>query len=274
MLIGMRNAILAGVARVENPYYEDNLIAQWDGIWNAGLGVHNDNATTWKDLAGSYDVYTNAADCNGTFTANGLMCHGDKLAAKGDLNNILPFNVNAEIEVVVTFPSQVTTASNFTMFYFHGGGQGSNDASAPSASRNVLWIDTRAQYSRFGTAFIGGGYALYRFRDSIAAGVHSIRYPKCPYRGSYGGVTVADRPWVDNAHMGTTLNANGGTAWNGGGNRITFGGGQASDDSILQLAFDGFVINAIRWYSSVLTTEQRQRHYAADVARFGVPASS
>lgn len=261
------------VPSVENPYYEENLIAQWDGIWNAGLGVHNDNATTWKDLAGSYDVYTNAADCNGTFTANGLMCHGDKLAAKGDLDNILPFNVNAEIEVVLTFPDAVTTSSNFSMFYFHGGGLGSNEPSASNASRNVLWIDTRAQYSRFGTAFIGGGYALYRFGNSIPAGVHSIRYPKCAYPGHYGSI-VENRPWVDNAQMAKNVAAQGGTAWNGGGNRITFGGAQAADDSILHLAFDGFVINAIRWYSSVLTPEQRQKHYAADVARFGVPSAA
>ena len=28
----------------------------WDGEWNAGGGVHDPNATTWKDLAGSNDL--------------------------------------------------------------------------------------------------------------------------------------------------------------------------------------------------------------------------
>lgn len=37
-------------------YVQDNLIAHYDGIDNAGVGVHDANATTWKDLKGSNDV--------------------------------------------------------------------------------------------------------------------------------------------------------------------------------------------------------------------------
>ena len=33
-------------------YVQDGLVAMWDGIENAGWGVHNPNATTWKDLCG------------------------------------------------------------------------------------------------------------------------------------------------------------------------------------------------------------------------------
>lgn len=37
-------------------YVQDGLIAMWDGIENAGWGVHDPNATVWKDLTGSgYD---------------------------------------------------------------------------------------------------------------------------------------------------------------------------------------------------------------------------
>ena len=35
-----------------NAYIQDGLIAQWDGIENAGAGQHNASATTWKDLKG------------------------------------------------------------------------------------------------------------------------------------------------------------------------------------------------------------------------------
>lgn len=31
----------------------EHLIAQWDGIDNAGTGTHDPNATVWKDLVGS-----------------------------------------------------------------------------------------------------------------------------------------------------------------------------------------------------------------------------
>ena len=32
-------------------YVQNGLIAMWDGEWNAGLGVHDPNATTWVDLS-------------------------------------------------------------------------------------------------------------------------------------------------------------------------------------------------------------------------------
>ena len=36
----------------KNPYITDGLVAWWDGIWNAGLGVHDSNATVWRDIIG------------------------------------------------------------------------------------------------------------------------------------------------------------------------------------------------------------------------------
>lgn len=37
------------------PYVTNGLIAMWDGEWNVGLGVHDANAMTWKDLVGDRD---------------------------------------------------------------------------------------------------------------------------------------------------------------------------------------------------------------------------
>ena len=43
-------------------YVQDGLIAQWDGIDTVGTGVHDPNATVWKDLAGqNYLTLTNSA---------------------------------------------------------------------------------------------------------------------------------------------------------------------------------------------------------------------
>lgn len=39
-----------------NPYVTDGLVAQYDGEWNAGGGVHDAAATVWKDLAGNCDA--------------------------------------------------------------------------------------------------------------------------------------------------------------------------------------------------------------------------
>ena len=53
MLIGMRNAMLAGGGLSAKSYVQDGLVAMWDGIENAGLGVHDSNATVWADLTGN-----------------------------------------------------------------------------------------------------------------------------------------------------------------------------------------------------------------------------
>jgi len=37
-------------------YVQEGLVAMWDGIENAGWGVHDANATTWKNLIGSGDA--------------------------------------------------------------------------------------------------------------------------------------------------------------------------------------------------------------------------
>ena len=39
-----------------NPYITDGLIAMWDGEWNAGYGVHDTSAQTWKDIVGDNDI--------------------------------------------------------------------------------------------------------------------------------------------------------------------------------------------------------------------------
>lgn len=37
------------------PYVTNGLIAYWDGVWNAGLGIHDAEATVWKNLCGTND---------------------------------------------------------------------------------------------------------------------------------------------------------------------------------------------------------------------------
>lgn len=56
---GEKSATGGGVGW-KNPYVTDGLVGMWDGEWNAGPGVHDPNATTWKDLSGNgQDCYQN-----------------------------------------------------------------------------------------------------------------------------------------------------------------------------------------------------------------------
>lgn len=49
-----------GMWRSARAYVQDGLIAMWDGIENAGWGVHADLSDTWMDLVGGYNL-TNAS---------------------------------------------------------------------------------------------------------------------------------------------------------------------------------------------------------------------
>lgn len=70
----------AKAAPTAKSYVQDGLIAMWDGIENAGWGVH-DAATTWKDLSGNdYDLVIQ----NGVWQGNSLFCNNVELAAKRD----------------------------------------------------------------------------------------------------------------------------------------------------------------------------------------------
>jgi hypothetical protein len=62
-------------------YVQSGLIAQWDGINNAGTGTHDPTATTWKDLKGSLDMTLTdkgswTADGNALFCNNGAGAQG------------------------------------------------------------------------------------------------------------------------------------------------------------------------------------------------------
>ena len=66
---------------------QEHLIAQWDGIDNAGTGVHNPNATTWKNLAGGgYDLtLTN----NAAWNAEGRALVVDGVIASGRVGVVI-----------------------------------------------------------------------------------------------------------------------------------------------------------------------------------------
>ena len=93
MLIGARNAMAAGGKLSAKSYVQDGLVAMWDGIENAGWGVHDPNATVWKDLVGNKDITL----AGGIFDANALICSG--LQYGGHNDNIVEA---AQIELIAT----------------------------------------------------------------------------------------------------------------------------------------------------------------------------
>ena len=82
MMLGARTGSWAksgdGVPTARD-YVQNGLIAMWDGIENAGWGVHDGVATEWVDLVGGADFTLTE---NGSFDESSFVCNG--LSAKGD----------------------------------------------------------------------------------------------------------------------------------------------------------------------------------------------
>ena len=72
----------ADTAYDSSSYVQSGLIAQWDGIDNAGTGTHDPNATVWKDLVGNLDM-TLTAKGSWTFDGNALQVAGGGAGAQG-----------------------------------------------------------------------------------------------------------------------------------------------------------------------------------------------
>ena len=66
-------------------YVQDGLIAMWDGIENAGAGVHDANATTWVDLIGGIELSILAG---GTWGDSYLETDGANLAVQQSSNSL------------------------------------------------------------------------------------------------------------------------------------------------------------------------------------------
>jgi len=71
--IGLRNILCQDIPQEYVPastYVQDGLIAMWDAIENVGWGMHDSNATIWKDLIGSNDLLC-PSKSNGYFSRDG-----------------------------------------------------------------------------------------------------------------------------------------------------------------------------------------------------------
>ena len=83
MMLGARTGAWTksgGGTPTARDYVQDGLVAMWDGIENAGWGVHDPNATVWKDLVGEFDLTINL---NAFFSQYGLCSDDNSFVTKG-----------------------------------------------------------------------------------------------------------------------------------------------------------------------------------------------
>ena len=221
-------------------YVQNGLIAMWDGIENAGWGVHDPNATVWKDLSGKGNDFTIE---HGVFTSDALDSEvnsmNDNVQAcaveSAEIQTALRNNI-LTVEIV----SQTLAMNNRRGLF----GLTSKTSFITSAGMYYVsisgfpgWICWRGSYrlnvqnfsTKRTTSFVFSGTTsefytdgLYKAKNTSGTGSNSV--------GSFGLNTV-----------GT----------NGGKGRIIY--------------------NSVRLYSRAITAEEIAANYAVDTARFNLP---
>lgn len=213
-----------------NPYITDGLAQQYDGIWNAGGGIHADASTIWKDLVGTNDATltqyaTIAPDC--------LQIHGRSGYAasyRGDITDEYTIEAVVLCQIPVDNAPRITAESPYPSLYF---------ASRQLAETWVAFygqsLDTILSRNSLIDRTIRRTYAV-TFSDSLVTGYVDGAF--------YGSLPTVSKPSsVVTATFGNRLSGNRG--------------------------FNGEYC-AFRRYSRALTPDEIAANYAVDKARFGL----
>lgn len=137
LAFGIACICVAAAARgAVDGYVQSGLIAHWDAIDNVGTGVHDANATTWKDLTGLHAdmVFPNGTLIGGNYYD--MAKSGVSGGTGGYVTNIADIatalvNKNCTVEIVCDFRSQVEDGTIFCCY-------------ESTASKRLLWVRSNA----------------------------------------------------------------------------------------------------------------------------------
>ena len=242
-LLGMRAEVQAasGAALSARAYVQDGLVGMLDGIENAGWGVHNASATSWKDLAGTIGDF--AVDSCAQFQADGLK----KISA----------GVMAGVGSGASKPNNLKTIEAAV--------SGANSV-LPNATDYIIpvYVD-RNQY----IAFNWNGSTRQMSFDSIGGG-NGWRTSETPdavtYSVAYTPFSKANGFYVNAAHPdGYAFSDSYGDDL--GTTAIHLGARELSSSRIDTKAYN-FTVNALRFYTRELTEDEVKQNYLIDAYRF------
>ena len=227
----VRNGAWAKSGYTAKDYVQDGLIAMWDGIENAGFGVHDSGARTWKDLIGVHDFILPAGISFGEDCALFTKSVGKEQSWGFYKNEILTIEVCGK---------HTSTTVGFA-FQFSDG---------VSGERLFAYLSTNNR----GFQFMSQGNTMNRpafgIRWSVAATFFAT--PTSNYRQKETFYNGQSSPM----NTGTT-------GW--GAKRACIGYYSNKDT----YAFVGEICS-VRLYSLAITSAQVAANYAIDKARFGL----
>ena len=234
---------LAGVLPIADAYADSGLVARWDAIDNAGTGVHDPNASTWKDLVGGNDLTivpdVGSAWTNGTAfymnTIENAKCPAYGKSAASDYKTIEIVYKKAPSNGRILFCGGVAT--RYVVFDY-------TDTEAPFVNAQVYFDgakDTRhtvvgdLEPTSLAAVYDDSGAVVDIYRDGAE---------------SDAGSKPANAWSVD-----------------GNSQQVRLGCRSINPDSANRQGWEGEVYT-VRLYDRVLTAAEISRNYAIDRARF------
>lgn len=224
-----RSAKAAPTAR---SYVQNGLVAMWDGIENAGWGVHDASAATWKDLAGNRDLVLGSA----------ATVHDNYIAT-------------AEASPITVPSDEIDGVQTIQVCVHYCGNSGSAIISVK-----------RGQYIRM--AKVGGSYNIYaNGNKSTGSASHSIIGTATKTNDvtlTATGPWMAQNKFYQNDEDRTAL---GESNWWRIRNGLVMGVSYGDNSTFGNFAS----IYSVRLYSSALTAAEIAANYAIDKERFNLP---
>ena len=246
-MVAVTAVSFTGLAATALDYVQDGLIAHWDGVENAGNGVHDSSATTWKDLAGNYDL---SLLPKGSWSADGrsLSVYG----AAAVCSNSLPAYKTIEVVYKMANPKG-------NILFASGGTAQVNDFHFIAFNRSGETSGTTGYFS--GAWKVPSPHVVWDSFDPSAVRSMAATYNNGEAYAANGNVAAVYADGV------ARNDGSADTAWGLGDGHIMIG------DRAEAGAYPWFgEVYTIRIYSRALSAEEIAANHAIDVARFYAPA--
>jgi hypothetical protein len=216
-------------------YVQDGLIAMWDGIENAGWGVHDPNATEWVNLGSIGSSGNLIPNVGFSFESNHIKCDGSNVNTWAARSAGPTFGIYDTI--------WIDTKGVEAVFAIDG---------LPTTHSFVFWS--------------GGTYVWSQSGKTQLRYCNQCSYPAAAFPSQLSDIYSAS--WTNSrlAVNGEIL-----TPSSGGGGAsnsyiyIGYGPGNTTD-----ARFNGRIYS-LRVYDRFLTSDEQLANYAVDKARFNLP---
>ena len=215
-------------------YVQNGLLAFWDGIENAGAGVHKDNATVWKDLVGGRE-----------FTLNNVIVDANCMTFAGDNKS---YGILSATDTASTFLA--AKSGTLEIVYRSRTGTGSQVIMQSTGAAGLAYAIWETSKILPYTSSSQGSQQSFSFSSGTFTNFVAVRY------SSSAPISVLAN--------GSELHTAGGSSWANPGSETIIGTRYSRSGSN---AFPGSIY-AIRLYDRQLTNPEILANQALDRSRF------